>query len=880
MKKFLKWTGIVFLVLFLILLITPFLFKGKIIAKVKQAANDNLTAKVDFDEHNSSLSLIRSFPNLSLRIANLSIIGENDFAGDTLIYAKTTDVTVDIMSAISGDQIKIRYVGLDAPVMNFLVNKDGRANWSITKPTPAGQPASASQSNFKATLQKYEITNGRLVYDDRTMPFHLQLDDFSHTGKGDFTQDLFVLSTHTDVGALTINYGGVDYLAHTKTTADADVEMDMKNFKFTFKDNHLTVNELPLTFSGWLAMPGKDIAMDLKFGAAKSDFKDFISLISAVYSKDFKDVKASGKMAFEGYAKGTYNEHSLPGYGITLLVENGMFKYPALPSAVEDVQVNLKVNNADGVTDHTIVDLSKFHVVVAGAPFDARMKLSTPISDPDIDAALKGKVDLMNMQKIVPLEKGTTLTGVITADLSAKGHYSTIKKQNYQDFNASGQLGVNALTYSSAAMAHPFTIKQMLMTFNPKEVALNTFDATAGASDFKASGSLQNFIAYALKKETLTGKLTLNSSLIDLNEWMSSSTAATPAKKDTASLAVLDVPANIDFTMNAAIGTLKYQNIDMKNVKGEITIRNKEINMSQLTMNLLDGSMTMNGKYSSADIKNPAFDFGLKISDFDIQKTVTTFNSVAQMAPVAKSTYGKYSCNMTVKGKLDQKMEPVMQSLAGNGLLNTSQIQVKDFPPTTKIADALKMDNLKNITVPKTNINFHFVDGRVIVDPFDASLNGIQAKIGGSNGFDKTIDYKISAQIPRAMMGGAANNLINGLVSQANSKGAKFSVGETIPVVLGVGGTVTSPKVTTAFNSSGAKVMDDLKAQAKAELDAKAKEEADKLKAQADARIQEEKDKLQKQASDKAKAAADSAKKNLTKQATDQFKNLFGKPKQ
>jgi len=873
MKKILKWTGIILLVLFLILFSIPFLFKGKIVAMVKQSANDNLTAKVDFGDFD--LSLIRSFPTLSLRISNLSIIGTDDFAGDTLVYAKTTSLTVDIMSVISGDQIKIKSVGLDSPVMNFLVHKDGKNNWSITKPAAPGAPA--SETKFKASLQKYTVDHGRVVYDDRTMPFHLQLDDFSHTGKGDFTQDLFVLSTHTDINELTINYGGVNYVTRAKTVADADIDMDIKNFKFTFKDNHITLSELPLTFSGWLAMPGKDIDMDLKFGAVKSDFKNFISLIPAVYSSSFKDLKSSGKMGFEGYAKGKYNDKSLPGFGITLMVENGMFKYPSLPAAVEDVQVNLKITNPDGVTDHTSIDLSKMHVVMAGAPFDARLKLSTPISDLNVDAFVKGKVDLTNMQKIVPLEKGTSLSGVITADLSAKGRYSSIKQQRYQDFNASGQLGVTGLNYSSAAMAHPMLIRNLQMTFNPKQVALTAFDAQAGKSDFKASGSLENFIPYALKGETLKGILSLNSSVIDLNEWMSP--AATPAKKDTVALTVLDVPANIDFAMNASIGLLKYEDINMKNVKGQILIKNKEVNMTQLGMQLLDGSMVMNGKYSSADIKKPSFDFGLGITDFDVQKTGAAFPTVQKMAPIVKSASGKYSCKMTVKGLLDQKMQPVMNTLSGGGNLITSAIIVQDFPPTQKIADALKIESLKKITVPKTNLSFHFIDGRVTVDPFDADLNGIKAKIAGSNGFDQTIDYKINAEIKRSSLGGAANSAINGIVAQANSKGANFSAGDVIPVSLGIGGTVTNPKVTTDLNKAGAKAMDDLKAAAAAEFEKKKKEAEDKLRAEADARIQAEKDKLKKEADAKAKAAADEAKNQLQKQAGDKLKDLFKKPK-
>src|SRR5688500_9272768 len=100
MKKFAKWTGIILVVLIVLLIALPFLFKDKIIARVKTEANKNINARVDFGDFD--LSLIRSFPNLSVGIDNLSIINKEPFQGDTLLFAKKTALTLDIMSVIRG----------------------------------------------------------------------------------------------------------------------------------------------------------------------------------------------------------------------------------------------------------------------------------------------------------------------------------------------------------------------------------------------------------------------------------------------------------------------------------------------------------------------------------------------------------------------------------------------------------------------------------------------------------------------------------------------------------------------------------------------------------------------------------------------------------
>ena len=881
MKKLLKWTAIVLLVILLAAIILPFAFKGKIVQAIKDSANENMNAKLEFSD--VSLSLIRNFPNFSLGIENLCITNVEPFMGDTLVYTKDLNVVIDLMSVISGSQIAIRKINADSPVMNFLVTKDGKANWDVSKKGKEKAAAPSTESKFNVKLKKYSVTNGRMVYDDKSLGFYLEMAGLSHSGSGDFTQDLFMLSTKTLSEKTSVAYGGVNYLSNAKADIDADLDMDMKNFKFTFKDNKARINDLELAFSGWLAMPKENIDMDLKFAVQKSEFKNFISMIPAVYKAGTKDLKSSGTLAFDGFVKGTYSEKTIPGFGINLNIQKGMFQYPSLPAAMNNVNVDLKIVNPDGVTDHTVVDLKNLHAEVAGDAFDARLLLKTPVSDPDIDAGMKGKINLGNMQKIVPLEKGTELNGIITADFSAKGKYSTVKKSAYDDFDAKGTLEVSALTYASEGKPKT-SINTMKMTFTPKEVMLNSFSSKVGASDFNANGSLQNFIAYALKGETLKGNLSLNSSVIDLNEWMTG-TPAQQAAADTTKLSVIEIPENIDFTFSASVKKLLYENLVMENLKGNIIVRDKAINMKDVFMQMLDGSMVMNGAYNTKDIRKPFFSFDMAINDFDVQKTGAAFVTVQKMAPIVKNCSGKFSSSIKADGLLDQHMSPVVESLQGFGNLKTSTLTVQNFTPLVKVADALKMEKLKKAEIQPTNLTFKFANGRVNVDPFDVSLGGFKSKVGGSNGFDQTIDYTVASEIPRDAFGGAASSVLNGLTSKAG-----VSVGESIPVQIKIGGTVTKPTVSTDINKMAAKAMDDLKAKAKEEMEKKKKELEDKAKAEtarlkkeAEDKAKAEADRLKKEAEAKAKAEADRLKKEAEekakKAAGDKLKDLFKKPK-
>ncbi|MEO8085438.1 MAG: AsmA-like C-terminal region-containing protein [Bacteroidota bacterium] len=884
MKKFLKWFGIVFLLLLILIIALPFMFKGKIVTMIKEETNKSLNAKVDFGD--VSLSLIKNFPNFSITISNLSVINAKPFEGDTLIFTKDFLVVVDVMSVISGDQVRIRKIVLENSVINCLVNKDGKANWDIAKPST--EPQKASQpSSFKANLNYYAIKHAHIVYDDRTMGFRMVLEEMNHEGKGDFTQDLFVLSTHTESERVTMNYGGVDYLNKVKTKIDADLEMDMKTSRYTFKDNKIALNELDLGFSGFVSMPDTNIDMDLKFSAAQSDFKNFISLVPGVYSADFSNAKTSGKMSFDGWAKGRFNAVSMPGFGLKLDIDNGALKYPSLPSDLKNVFVKLDVQNPDGNMDHTFVNLSRMHIEMAGDPFDAKLILRTPISDPDFDASLKGKIDFGSIGKIVPLEKGTTLTGILTADFSAKGKYSYVKQQKYDQFSASGNIGISGMNYNSAAMKTPLLINQLAMVFSTKNVSLTAFDMKAGNTDLQATGSLENFIPYALKDETLKGNLKLTSKKIDLNEWMSEDEKAA-SSGDTAAMSAPEIPGNIDFTLNAAIGQLIYTNMNMLNCSGEIAMRNKTIYLNNLKMYMLDGSVTVNGTYSGVQPKSPAVSLDMNISDFDLQKTASTFATVDKIAPVVRSCQGKFSCALKMQSAMDDKMNLVMNTLNGGGKLTTSTVVISGSNTLEKIGDVLKMNQLKKLSVPVVNVSFTFNEGRLFVQPFDIMLAGIKSTVSGSNGFDQTLDYTMNMNIPRALFGSAANSVLNNFISQANSKGVNISAGDNIPIAVKIGGTCTNPKISTDLSSAGGKAIDNLKEAAKAEFEkkkaeaeAKVKAEADKLKSEAEKKVNEQKakvqgevDKAKKDAEAKLKAEQDKAKKDAEKKAKDELNKL------
>ena len=152
LRKTLKIAGITLLALIALAFLIPVLFKKQITELVKKEINKSLIAKVDFKE--VSLSLFRHFPKVSISLHELSVVGTNEFAKDTLIAARQFDASVNLISAIKGEDIKVYGVFLESPRIHALVNKDGKANWDIARPDDdtTGSP-DTSPSEFKMNLK-------------------------------------------------------------------------------------------------------------------------------------------------------------------------------------------------------------------------------------------------------------------------------------------------------------------------------------------------------------------------------------------------------------------------------------------------------------------------------------------------------------------------------------------------------------------------------------------------------------------------------------------------------------------------------------------------------------------------------------------------------
>jgi hypothetical protein len=832
MKKFLKIGGISLLLVFVILLALPFLFKGKIIQSIKEETNKNINAKVNFSD-DIGLSLIKSFPKLQLDINQLSIVGVDTFRNDTLAYLPKLSITMNLMSVIKGEKIEINRIYLQEPMLNVLVLENGKANYDIAKADSSA--ADTSASTFKMALDEFEISNGNLVYEDKSLTFYTSLKHFNHSLKGDFTSDRFLLETKTQAEEFTLGYGGMNYIYKVAADLGVNLDMDMKAMKFTFKDNDILLNQLNLGGEGFVDMNDNDMDFDIVFKSKKTDFKTIMSLVPGVYSKSFDQAKAKGSLDFGGYLKGKMTDDRMPGFGLKLNIDNGYFQYPDLPKSLNNIFVNLAIDNQTGYPDNTVIDLKRFDANIAGEPIHASLLMKTPLSNPFASGALKGNVNLAEFRSFIPLDKSTEISGLIKSDISFKGYLNSLQTNNIEKFYAAGTIAAEHFHYKDPINLPQGTNLDASMGFNPQTIALNLCKGNIGMSDFDAKGQIDNLFAYMLRDELLKGSFTLNSNYMNVNEFLSEEKEVKkePSAADSIPMQAFEVPGNIDFVFNSNINTMVYDNLKLTNLGGRIILKQSQMFFENLGLNLLGGSISLNGVYDS---KNPKFpfsniDFGVK--SLDIIQTFNTFDMVKKLMPIAQYTKGLFNADIHLANNFNQDLSVSYPTVTGGIKLGIAGAAIKDLPILNIIADKLKIDKLKNLSLNDLNLKLNIANGKVALDSMILPLwTGAKAKISGYTALDQSIQYVAKLSIPRKDFG-EANTALNTLTAQAKQKGLNVAVSDIVDVDVLIGGFFTKPDVKISLHDAKNSLVNGVKDQLKAEADKQVQATLDEAKRRA-----------------------------------------------
>ncbi len=686
----------IFVGLFLAALIVPRVFKDDIISYVRNDINENLQATLDFKD--IDISLIKSFPDLRIEISDLSIIGQDPFEGITLYRADVTKVDVSLLSLIRKEKTPtINSLILERPIINVFIINDTLTNYMIfdTEDTSESAP-------FQLALNKYEIKNGIVYYQDNTLSLKMQLDNLNHTGRGDFTQDIFDLKTKSTAEKMTVTYDGMTYLKNVNTIFNADIHMDFPNSKYTLKDNYLKLNALEVTGDGFVQLNGDDILMDAHLKSKSQDFKSIVSLIPQVYTKDFDSLKSSGMASVDAIIKGIYNGNSgsLPGFDVKIKIDNGYLKYPALPDDIKNVFADIRIKASRPDYKDMYINIPQFNMLLGKESISGKLLAENLTGNQSLDGYLKANINLNNLRSVIPMDGIEKLTGIINSDLTFKAKMNDIDNENYDAIQFSGQAKGQNIIYQSKGQPS-ININNVYAEASPSKLTVIGDNMIFGKSDLSLKSLIKNPLAFVSSQKDMDIDIQGFSKFFDLNEWQSNNAPSTQANAvpmvfDAQTISVLDASK---IKINWKSDKILWDNYEINNLILLGRATKNAIQIDDFSTSILGNDMAING------IVNNAFDYLLNA--------------------------GQLNGNINLKSK-NMNLNKFMNEVPEDANANTP-LQIIPVPENLNLVIASQIDKLTYTNVNMSNFNgtLRIKDQSITIEDMVTQTLGGQIKMQG-----------------------------------------------------------------------------------------------------------------------------------------------------
>jgi len=902
LKKILKWSGITFLVLLVILILVPIIFKNQIKEMVIDEVNKNLNAELsvgDFD-----LTFISTFPNMTVELYDTKLVGVDDFKGVELVSMDKLTAHVGFWSVVAGDQVEVDEIHIEKPQIDIRILEDGKANYDIVKSDEEKTKEELEEpSNFELSLKEYSITDGQIRYDDQLYDMFMMLHNVDHTGKGDLTAETFDFETVSEIEKCSYRMYGIDYLTEVKTDATVNLLMEFtkKSSKFTFKENTIKLNAVNCSLEGYYEMFEGYDDMRLKLDASKTSFKDFLSLIPAFYRTGYESMVSSGSLSLNALLEGKMDDTNMPAWDFGMKVSNGSVKYAGLPGTISNIQIDAGSKFPGGSDMNKMtVEVPKFHAELGKNTVDANLFLSNLEYDPVLKSGIHSNVNLSTLKDYVPLEKGESYSGILDADVDLNGKLSSIELERYDEFDASGIIDLSKMNYTSESLSEAVVIDHLRLRFSPKALDLEDLNAKMGGSDFQMSGSISEYFSYVFKEEgELVGDFDFASNYLDLDALMNvypeaeETTGANGKRTAEATESQSEsgptlVPKNIDFALKTQIAKVKYNGIEAKEIRGRTSIKDEVATLDGFSMKALGGTVGLEGSYNTKNPKDPIFDFEYSLKDIEIQELTKNFLTVGKLAPIAKYAKGKISSNFSMTSRMDNNLMPILSSITSNGDISSRSLSISDVPLLEKIESVTRLKDISNRTLDNFKAHFSVLDGKVVLTPFDVKLGKIGTNVSGYTTLEKEMNYKFAMNIPKEQIPQSLLKEVEQGLTMVNGLHPNIKVGElpaSIKANVFAIGDIKNPKITTdlkdrlkdAVKDKVGNLIEDVKETVidsvktiiddKTE-DIKAEIEAQKKKILADAQKRADQAKAEgKKAADAVRAEADKQAERLIKEA-------------
>jgi AsmA protein len=488
---------------------------------------------------------------------------------------------------------------------------------------------------------------------------------------------------------------------------------------------------------------GKKITIDSR---VKSKL-DLAFLSNALQIPNFK---LAGNLDADIVSKGNYSKEDKK-FPITkgnFEIKKGLIQTSYYAKPIQNINLKANLNSPTGNFKDASFILSPANFTFEGESFNLNASFKN-FDDINYDVKAKGILNVARIYKVF-YQKGLDVDGFIKADLSLAGKQSDASNGRIGNLKNSGTLEVKNIRTTSDYLAKPFLIENGLFTFNQDKMNFSNFNGKYGTSDISMNGNLENVINFVLSEnQILKGNFNLTSNFLNINEFIPTTTYETDEEAEKTEVSgVVEIPTNLNVSIQTNAIKTQYDDVTIENLRGNVQIQNGTLKLSNGTLDIIGATAKMDAMYKNEGTQKAYFDYKINASEFDIKRAYNEIKMFREIVTAAENAEGIVGLNYSIKGVLNNQMEPIMPSLEGNGTLSVKKVKMKGFKLLNVVSSKTENPDIKDPDISKVDIKTTIKNNIVTIERFKFKVAGFRLRFEGQTSLDGKLNLKMRIGLP------------------------------------------------------------------------------------------------------------------------------------
>ncbi|MEL6392499.1 MAG: AsmA-like C-terminal region-containing protein, partial [Bacteroidota bacterium] len=755
---FLKYLFIGLTSLFLLLLLVVQFFGGSITQSVIKSINSSLVS--DIEVGRAELSLLSSFPNLSVNLEDVEVGGSD---GSLLLESDKVSCRIGLSSLFGKTHIKRIYI--EGGGLHIIIDEDGNPNYLIAGATPVGEEPS-QESGTELSIDDARLRNIELIYEnkqlDNTSVLNLDWADFS----GDFDKSIYQLTSEALAEVKFIESKGSRYLMGTYLKLDAQTLVDTEEDFYQFERFNLGLDLLNLELTGGIRLTDDGMDLDIKFGTEEGRLTDLIRLIPDDYLGPLAQLESRGNWSLTGSVLGPYTERLSPAINANVSFGDGRLSSPMIDARARDIAFEASLTNGDlQRMSSTVLSISDFSGEFDGEPFALQARVEN-LDDPRLDLVVNGKIALGALPGLLPLDNIAGGRGFLQVqDLQLSGRYEDmLRPRQMGRVNASGRLRLDRAGFE--INERPIRLPSGSLTIDDNQMTMRELVVEAPGTVLEFTGEATNLIpvlfADSLNSQdaALEFRAMMVARNLDLDELFQlygatdEEVEAAEATGQGDSLRRRNVAEQARLTdllrgrFEVQVDEWNYDKLEGENFTGQLEFDERGMLLRGQT-EAMDGNFQLDGRMYFQP--NQRISARVTANQVDVTDFFEQSNNFGQEVLTSDNLRGNLDSKMAIEVYFDEAGYidyDRLHILAGIGIYDG---ELRNFEMLENFAAFLKTRDLERVRFSQLENYLEIKNGSVSIPTMFIQSSAMNMTISGDHTFENYIDYNIKVNASQVL---------------------------------------------------------------------------------------------------------------------------------